>query len=471
MREIFKPNNIFWSLLILVVFSHKINAQTNENEPPPGFDNGEQLNEIPIPGYQAPDDSWDHASNYWNTEPNNNSTYDDEYYAGLLEQIVGPKQVEKGPRNQNSEDIKNGIDDRQTESKVILTKKVLPGETHTQNVKVLRDPNTSTEKKVIDLIVNGMTVGKITFSVPLTDKNGINIYSKMTVEVFRHCPVAITNVTFYNPNTSTFQDSQHSTNGNLANAKTELSMYQTLGIINFASPINEEENIVLTGSTTAANFPDNKKDPCIVAKELTTLATNQTYQKAVLDIKNASADKLEHSVTLGKTNGQITASPMVGDSEAGEVGVNYNWPGAFTVLHNHPNDTPPSADDIYAITRLNKNNSNFNSCFALTGGSTYAIAITDLAAAQEFSAKYLANKKEGDPEYPTFMRDEMIAVWEKMGSFSIEAEAKAKAFVVNKYNGGITFFKQNSIGVFYPLISKETKHNNGLKTYTLIPCI
>ncbi|WP_343589343.1 hypothetical protein [Flavobacterium sp.] len=326
--------------------------------------------------------------------------------------------------------------------------------------------------KKLYLIVSGQKVGTVTFSEPQRDANGVDIYSKMTVEVFYNSPVAITNITFDDPETSTYEGSQHSTNGNLKIAEIDLSFYQTLGIINFSAPINEEENIIFTGSIAAANDSQtNVKDPCIVAKELTSLAANQTYQKAVVNIKTAAVDKLEHSITLGKTNGQITASAME-NGLPGEVYVTSNWPGAFTVLHNHPNNTPPSGGDIYAIARLNKNNSNFYSCFAIAGGEMYAIAITDLAAAQEFSARYLVNRAPGDDgEYPEFMTNEIMIVWRRMKSYTVESEAKAKAFVVNKYNAGITFFKQNGDGIFYPLTLKEKTESNGSKSYSLIPCI
>lgn len=102
----------------------------------------------------------------------------------------------------------------------------------------------------------------------------------------------------------------------------------------------------------------------------------------------------------------------------------------------------------------------------------YAISITDLAAAQEFSAKYLVNRAPGDDgEYPKFMWEEMANVYSNMDSYSTEGQTKAKAFVVNKYYGGVTFYKQNKSGEFYPLITKENKQNNGNRTFTLIPCI
>lgn len=67
-------------LFLLLFFCVTTKAQQRENEPPPGFDVGEQLNNVPIDPYVPPDDSWDSASLYWNTDPNNyNLNYDDDF--------------------------------------------------------------------------------------------------------------------------------------------------------------------------------------------------------------------------------------------------------------------------------------------------------------------------------------------------------------------------------------------------------
>lgn len=349
----------------------------------------------------------------------------------------------------------------------------MPGETHTQSVKVLRDPGTSTDKKAIDLIVNGVKVGTVTFSAPLRDANGIDIYSKMTVEVFRHCPIAITSITFDNPQTSNYEGSQHSTTSNLKDARTDLSMHRIFDIVNFTSPINEEEDIIFTGSLTVANFQDNKKDPCIVAKELTTLAASPVFKKAVQDIRNKpDFYYLEYGISLGKNSGgQIYASTMNSGDEI-EVPVNHTMEGFFINLHNHPNGSTHSGRDLSNATLFNKFYRNYMGSFVLPHTEqVYVAVITDLAAAQAFAAKYLTDPKTNEPaHYPYFMRKQIASVYEKMNSHGIESDYRAHAFVVNKYNAGITFFQQNNKGSFYPLLIKETEQN-GAKIYSLLPCI
>lgn len=152
MREIFNRSNIFLILLMLLVFGSKANAQNDENGSG-GFnwDGMNDLDNVNVgPSGGGNNDVWDYASNYWDQNPNdyigsNNDYYNEQYSTG----------------NSNSGNSGGGGSggggapaDRQTVSMVVLTQKVKPGETHTQDVKVLRDPSTSTNTKVIDLIIN-----------------------------------------------------------------------------------------------------------------------------------------------------------------------------------------------------------------------------------------------------------------------------------------------------------------------------
>lgn len=244
--------------------------------------------------------------------------------------------------------------------------------------------------------------------------------------------------------------------------------------MNFTAPINEEEDIIFTGNFTAVNFPDEKKDPCVVAKQLTTVAANPVFQKAKQDITSTpDFYGREYSIALGKnTGGQIYAGEMNAGAKDSAV-LNYNIQGFFTDLHNHPSYRIHSGIDLYNITVLNKLYPNYSGGFVLPNKeAVYAAVITDLAAAQAFVAKYLTDPKTKKPaHYPDFMQREMNKVLDDMNSYSIESESRAKAFVVSKYNAGITFFRQNNDGKFYPLTIKGTKQANGSFVFTLIPCI
>ncbi|WP_426486400.1 hypothetical protein [Flavobacterium sp. 2] len=458
-------------LLFLLFFCTAIKAQTSENEPPPGFDLGEKLNEVPVDAYDPPSTPvWDYASNYWDQNANDYIGSNNDYYN---------EQYSTGPSNPGypsggGSGGEGGAIDRQTVSQLVLSKKVKPGETHTQSAKVLRDPNTSTSKKVVDLVVNGEKVGTVTLSDPIRDTKGVDIYSKLTVQVFANSPIAITSITVDNPETSKYNDSQHSTNNNLQVVWADTSIYKDFGIVNFTTPINEEEDFVITGNSTAAtNSPTNIKDPCVLAKELTTLGANPVFQKAVQDIKNTpDFYNKESGITLGKNaGGQIYADTM-NPGEKSNVAVNHSIQGFFTNLHNHPNSTIHSGKDLSNITVLSKLYPSYIGSFVIPNKEeVYAAVVTDLAAAQVFVATYLTDSKTKAPaHYPKFMYQEMSNVFENLNSYSIESESRAKAFVLDKYNSGITFLRQGTDGKFYPLKIKETKQANDSVKYELIPC-
>ncbi|MCD0476180.1 hypothetical protein LPB87_17440, partial [Flavobacterium sp. EDS] len=214
----------------------------------------------------------------------------------------------------------------------------------------------------------------------------------------------------------------------------------------------------------------NTENPCDTAKSTTANAKSPAYISAKSNIIKASADGLEHSITLGKdANGNITQAPMSNGSSE-KVKVNTTWAGAFGAMHNHPNQTPVSGGDIYAAVTLNTGNSNFTTSFILTKGETYAIVVTDLAAAQVFTASYPADISPiYPPEFPEFIFDQISFIRSKLGE-SNEVRTMAIASVLDKYNAGITLMRQDSDGQFNPIKVQETTQPDGTKTYTKIPC-
>lgn len=215
---------------------------------------------------------------------------------------------------------------------------------------------------------------------------------------------------------------------------------------------------------------ESESDPCSTAEANTTISKDSKYLSAKTRIVTASSDGLEHSITLGKdANGQITQAPM-NTGGPYNVSTNTSWPGAFAALHNHPNNTPLSAGDIYASVKLNVKSRNFTTSFVLTDGEVYGIVVTDLAAAQAFVATYPADQLPNQsPEFPNQIFYEIEDFRPTMG-YNNDGLTRAIAFVLDKYNAGITLLKQDSSGEFNPIKTKETTQPNGSKTYTSIPC-
>jgi hypothetical protein len=214
-----------------------------------------------------------------------------------------------------------------------------------------------------------------------------------------------------------------------------------------------------------------EKDPCAAAIELSTISKDDKYLSSKQNIMTAATDGFEHSITLGKDeNGTITQAPMNSGNQQYMVSTNYKWPGAIAAIHNHPNNTPLSSGDIYASVQLNEKSSNFTTTYVLINGETYAIVVTNLALAQKFVKNYPANQIPGySPEFPDIIFNQLQVLVTPMGS-TIEGRTQAIAFVLDKYNAGITLLKQNSNGEFNPIKTQETTQSDGTKTYTKIPC-
>lgn len=217
-------------------------------------------------------------------------------------------------------------------------------------------------------------------------------------------------------------------------------------------------------------FPPVKLDPCASAITTSGISSTAIFLKAKSDILQASADGNEHSITLGKgAAGALTQAPMNNGGTNG-VNVNKTWAAAFAAIHNHPNETPLSAGDIYTAVSLNTTNSTFTTSFILTAGETYAIVVTDLKAAQAFIAAYPADLSPNyPPEFPQAIFDQIQDIKTTFGE-SNEARTTAMALILDKNNSGITLMKQDSSGQFKPFKTKETTNADGSKTFSSVPC-
>ena len=206
-------------------------------------------------------------------------------------------------------------------------------------------------------------------------------------------------------------------------------------------------------------------------KLITNISTDTEFTAAVANIKTASADTFEHSITLGTdSTGKITQAPMNNGTSQYLVQTNTTWTRAFAAIHNHPRGTPMSAGDTYATVKLNTLRPNFTTTFlVLPDGSMYALVVTDLKAASRFVETYPADINPlYSPEFPDFIFKQIEALKKEMGE-SIESRTTAIAFVLDKYNAGMKLLKQDANGDFNPIQTEETIQG-GTKIYTPKQC-
>ena len=204
------------------------------------------------------------------------------------------------------------------------------------------------------------------------------------------------------------------------------------------------------GSPTPS--PSPQPDPCSVAQPAATNATNiaktSGYSSGLAAVQSAAKDGNEHAVTLNKnSSGVINATSVSNGGESSS-----STPiSASTVatLHNHPNNTPPSAGDVYSLISGNqKYSANTTKYVTLPNGDIYALVITNLTAATNFATKY-PSQQTGNypPDFPEDLANEFSlcsSTFTSSNNYSQEnANAAALALILDKYNAGVALLQQS----------------------------
>ncbi|WP_264535762.1 hypothetical protein [Flavobacterium sp. N1736] len=248
-----KQGSTILLLFVLFIFSSTLTAQPPEGgEVPFDFHGLNELDNLDIPPkneHEAPPDfaydyDWDNLGK--DSTPHSDNPNNDEN----TNYPTNPGQASSGGGFSNAVN-------RQTSSLITLTKAVKPGQTHTQAVKVLRDTSNSANKYVSNLVINGVVVGTITFSDPQKDENGIDIYTKLTVEVFSNSPIAIASLSPQDAETSEYEGSQHSTDGNLKTVMANVVFVDNIMKIEFVLPVNDNEDLIIGGMDMPVDTPQS----------------------------------------------------------------------------------------------------------------------------------------------------------------------------------------------------------------------
>lgn len=209
-----------------------------------------------------------------------------------------------------------------------------------------------------------------------------------------------------------------------------------------------------------------KPDPCEEAKAgaaaATLFAKDSLYNVALANIKNAfTLDMNEHCISFGKdaANNIISSPVSNGGATGGKVPAITN---AFADLHNHPNNMPPDAGDLYGLTDINKNNHDYKTRFVVTpDGTVYALLVTDTATALAFTVKYPRQPPAfagGPPGFPVAIVDEAREMKYQYHC----TDEMVVAFILEKYNAGVSLLKQHSNGTFSKIITIVSKNGGRL---------
>lgn len=218
----------------------------------------------------------------------------------------------------------------------------------------------------------------------------------------------------------------------------------------------------------------HKTDPCEEAKAVisaaTMLAKDSVFQLALINIKNGFlADRNEHCISFGKDalGNMISSAMSVGGTNSGTV------PGisnAFADLHSHPNNLPPDAGDFYGLIRIHKNNPDYKTRFVVTvSGMQYALLVTNITDAISFIGKNPPQPPayaDGPPGFPVAITDEARELKYKFNC----TDEVVLAFILEKYNTGVSLLKRQNDGSFSKLVAKSVKTDKGM-VYSIKSCL
>jgi hypothetical protein len=207
-----------------------------------------------------------------------------------------------------------------------------------------------------------------------------------------------------------------------------------------------------------------KTDTCAEAKagaaNATLLAKDSLFNKALINIKSAFAlDNNEHCTSFGKdAAGNIILSAMLnGGATSGKVPTVKN---AFADLHNHPGNLPPDAGDFYGLIDLNKKISGSKTRFVVTTeNAIYALLVTDNEKAYDFTLNHPRQPPAfagGPPGFTVAITDEAREMKYKYHC----TDEMVLAFILEKYQTGVTLLKKSRNGVFNKIFTIAEKNGN-----------
>ena len=209
----------------------------------------------------------------------------------------------------------------------------------------------------------------------------------------------------------------------------------------------------------------------------TSLSHKTVFGEAAAAILNAGLDGNEYGVMFGKdSSDSVIISKISTNGARNSSPVNIGFPGAFADMHNHPGNTAPSAGDIYNLIKLNKDHPAFDTRFIiLPNGKLYAIVITDREKADSFVKKYRPEQTPGfSPRFPEQQFNEFADLKSYLINIQntdrTKADEIATAFMLNRYNSGVSLMLYVEQKRFAKVIVKESIDGRGNRTYWMELC-
>ncbi len=193
--------------------------------------------------------------------------------------------------------------------------------------------------------------------------------------------------------------------------------------------------LVIAGNASAQN------DSCSFVKEkltgINTFVNHSVFRKALQDIAGAAKiDVAEHCIAFAQDSifGYAASKIANGNRSSGKV------PGlghAFCDLHNHTNNLPPDAGDVYGLISLCKMNPNYTTRFVITANSClYLLLITNRDAAISFALNNPPQPPAAEGLQPTFP-EKIVDKCRELKYVHQWTDEQVINYILKKYNSGI----------------------------------
>lgn len=208
-------------------------------------------------------------------------------------------------------------------------------------------------------------------------------------------------------------------------------------------------------------------DPCAEAStgaaDAAVFCRDSVYINAFNGIRQAcQSDQKEHVVVFGRDEQHKVISSVITDGTASS-GTLKPVNRAFADLHNHPNDTPPDAGDLYGLLDINLQYPAHASRYVVTKSSVvYLLLVTNPGAAKAFNKvcpRQLPAANGLQPSFPAAVVDEFRELKYRYAC----TDETAMAFILEKYNAGISLLKQFDNGDFKKIRTVAINTSDGLR--------
>ncbi|AYO57279.1 hypothetical protein CO230_03540 [Chryseobacterium sp. 6424] len=213
-------------------------------------------------------------------------------------------------------------------------------------------------------------------------------------------------------------------------------------------------------------------DPCTLAEGPSSTATENSKSTAYTNAEAAIVgvnNGLENGVDLGNVNGTIQATG-VQTGGTSSINLTSSFSNPIGDIHNHPNNNPPSPGDVYSLMNIRNQFSEYNTRYVITqDGTTYALVVTDHNAMNTFLQSYPPSITL-NPNGGNFV-DFPPSLFEEWTDLALDfSESGAIAYILNKYNSGITLTKMDGAGNFRAVNITTSQNSDGTTNYNYSLC-